>query len=282
VYEIRANGIFVAINVRPLREAQVRLAGASHVVAGSLFPRIHLFWEKGQLMKTILTCAAAMALLGSFALGQETKPAEKSDATSRIEREISACKWIENRNEIELAKFAQTKSQNEQVKQFAAKMIKDHGEAAKDLEKWGGGRAAVSTSTEPAKEGDAPGARVEVQTKRGGTFGVDFNAADKTNPDGSVNWVAIHREMADKCLAAAKKELAEKEGVEFDKCYIGMQIGAHQKMIIADEVFSNYVSADGKAKLDKCREMATEHLNEAKTIMKSLEGKSPGEVSRRQ
>ena len=181
-------------------------------------------------MKKIFSLALATTLCAGVAYGQETKPsepankAEKSADSTRIEQDIAAVKWVENRNEIELAKLAQSKSQNEQVKQFAAKMIKDHGEAAKDLEKWGGGRAAVAPGATPAatdkpatERGDAPGARLELQTKRGGVVGVDFNAADRTNPDGTVNWVAIHRQMADKCLAAAKKELGEKEGVEFDK-----------------------------------------------------------------
>jgi predicted outer membrane protein len=247
-------------------------------------------------MKTFFTLAAAVALCSTSLLAQETKPAEypskseKSDAsaTSRIEHDIAAIKWAECKNEIELAKFAQTKSQNEQVREFAAKMVKEHGEACKDLEKWGGGRAAVSSKAEPAatekpaEKTDGPGARLELQTKRGGVVGVDFNVAGSAHATGAIDWVAIHRQMADKCLAAAKKELADKEGAEFDKCFIGMQLGAHQKTIIADEVFANYVSADAKEKLDKCREMATEHLNEAKNIMKSLEGKSPAEVSRRQ
>ncbi len=201
------------------------------------------------------------------------------------EKEIAACKLVECRNEVELAKFALTKAQNPQVKEFADKMIKDHGEACKELEKWAGDYKAVkvegkeaTTKTETEKE--KSGARLELQTKKGGVVGVDFNAGATHTAGGALNWASIHQEMSAKCLAAAKKELGEKEGADFDKCYMGMQIGAHQKTIIADEVLVKYVSAESREKLEKCKATATEHLETAKSIMKTLDGKSGTEVSR--
>lgn len=244
-------------------------------------------------MKVFYKFAMVLALGSGLTMGQDTSPRDKTtrddgkaghhDAVHG-EKEIAACKLVECRNEIELAKFALTKTQNPQVKEFADKMIKDHGEACKDLEKWAGDYKIekVEGKVESgASEKENSGTRLELQTKKGGVVGVDFNAGGSHMASGALNWPAIHQEMAAKCLAAAKKELGEKEGVEFDKCYMGMQLGAHQKMIIADEVLSKYVSAESREKLEKCKTTATEHLEMAKNIMKTLEGKTSAEVSRR-
>lgn len=247
-------------------------------------------------MKLHAIAMGSLLLFSGFALAQDTdakKPESDRPAasdTSHAEKEIAAIKLKECRNEVELAKFAQQKTQNAEVKEFAARMIKDHTEACKDLEKWAGGAhaAGATRSDATAKEKeetteDKPGARLELQTKRGGTVGVDFNAGKGAAAgSGSFNWVAIHQEMADKCLAVAKKELTAKEGAEFDKCYIGMQVGAHQKMIIADEVLAKYVSPEAREKLEKCKATATEHLEAAKSIMKSLEDKPAARVTSRE
>jgi len=199
----------------------------------------------------------------------------------QIGQEIAAIKLSACRSEIELAKFAEERSKNPKVREFAAMMVKDHTEACKELEKWAGDYHnsdkahgdADATKKEVAADAK-PGARLELETKKGGVVGVDFNASQKATRAGRSNWVAIHQQMSEKCLAAAKKELGEKDGAEFDKCFIGMQIGAHQKTIIADEVFANYVSDDAQKKLEKCKETATKHLEAAKAIHKELESTS--------
>lgn len=81
--------------------------------------------------------------------------------------------------------------------------------------------------------------------------------------------------MADQCLATAKKEFAQKEAEDFDKCFIGMAIGGHQHAIDADHVFMNHASPQFRGELEDCLKMSTTHLNEAKEIMQKLEGKSP-------
>jgi predicted outer membrane protein len=232
---------------------------------------------------SILICSGAIVAQETPRKGQPESGKEKTEAKEawQADQEIAAIKLSQCRNEVELAKFAQQKSQNEQVRQFAAKMVKEHGEACKELEKWVGDyRTSDSDRTESDDAKKVPAAdekaatRLELETKKGGVVGVDFNASNKDARSGQLNWVAIHQQMSDKCLAAAKKELSAKEGAEFDKCFMGMQISAHHKTIIADEVLVNYVSSANREKIEKCREIATEHLEMAKTIHKELDGKS--------
>lgn len=233
----------------------------------------------------VSTTALLISWMGA-AIAQErpVERAEKSDAAStQADAEIAAVKLAEHRNEVELAKFAQQKSQNEQVRQFAAKMIKDHGEAVTKLEKIAGRLADDPRATaDPSRSKDAPQkgvlptndppgkANVQVQA---GRDGVQVEVDGKAGR-GALNWVAIHQQMAARCLASAKRELASKEGAEFDHCYIGMQIFAHQKMIDSDQVFASYVSGEHRETMETCMKTAQEHLREAKSLMETLAGKT--------
>lgn len=254
-------------------------------------------------MKVLRPLVACMMICSGVVLAQDTSPKDVQEKrvqtrdsdvkeAPQLEQEIAAIKLAECRSEIELAKFAEERSKNEQVRKFAAMLVKDHSEACKELEKWAGHDrntnekvrvdADATTKEREAASDDKPAARLEVETKRGGVVGLDFNAGKKGSaPSGHTKWIAIHQEMSEKCLAASKKELNEKDGVEFDKCFMGMQIGAHQKTIIADEVFANYVSSESQKKLDQCRETATKHLEAAKTIYKDLEAKSVASATKR-
>jgi putative membrane protein len=88
--------------------------------------------------KTLLGAAAAAALLGT-AHGQAMpepagKPTASAGALSKADQKILMDIAQGNMAEIEIAKLAQTKSQNEQVKTFAQQMIDDHTKAQSEVQ----------------------------------------------------------------------------------------------------------------------------------------------------
>ena len=89
----------------------------------------------------------------------------------------------------------------------------------------------------------------------------------------AFNWVTIHREVADRCLETAKKELGDKKANEFDKCYMGMQVAAHTKMVDELKVVKNYASGQFAQDLEKSLDTAEHHLSEAKKIMEEIKDK---------
>ena len=89
----------------------------------------------------------------------------------------------------------------------------------------------------------------------------------------AFNWVTIHREVADQCLQSAKKELGQKEGNEFDKCYIGMQVAAHMKMVDELKVLKNHASGQLQQDLEQSLETTEHHLSEARKIMEEIKDK---------
>ncbi len=249
-------------------------------------------------------------------IGREAPRAGAGAQVSRGDQEIAAVKLAFCRNELELAKLASQKAESDEVKQFAAKMVKEHTEGCANLEKWAGNLAAAGGRFDrpapgerreadqrrepafrpapgatpenfptfplrrepafrpaPGADADAPAAPDAPRARPGARPGADV--AIRGGQGGALNWVVIHQQLADQCLASAKQELAKKQGAEFDKCFIGMAIGGHQHAVDADQVFANYVSPQFRGDIDECLKMASAHLNEAKDIMGKLTGESP-------
>ena len=63
-----------------------------------------------------------------------------------------------------------------------------------------------------------------------------------------------------------------KQGAEFDKCYIGQQIGAHVGMLAQLRGSKSFANPELQAVIAEGEQMATKHLEEAKKIMAELEG----------
>jgi putative membrane protein len=217
--------------------------------------------------------------------------------TTKGDQEIAALKLACNRNEIELAKLAQQKATSPEVKQFAEKMVEEHTAAAEKLEKWAGALASArggadDRSDAPGRPGAAArpgeGADVDVRVAPGapGAPGarpgadVTIRGGAPGGAAGGLNWVSVQQEIAAQCLASAKKEFSQKEGEEFDKCFMAMAIGSHQHAVDADHVFMKHASPQFRTEIEEGLQMATNHLNQAKDIMQKLEGKSP-RVTRR-
>jgi predicted outer membrane protein len=227
------------------------------------------------------------------AAAREARPGAGAAEASQSDQEIAAVKLAMCRNEVELAKLASQKAQSDEVREFAAKMVKEHTEGCANLEKWAGAAGNPAGARDPratdrpfdsaAPRSATPGAtdRAAQPAVRPGAAAPATAAgvrpgADLAGPRGSdqgLNWVSLHQEIAQQCLASAKEELAKKEGAEFDKCYIGMAIASHQHAVDADHVFMNHGSPAFRGEVEECLRTATSHLNEAKDIMKKLADK---------
>lgn len=76
-----------------------------------------------------------------------------SGLAEQIDQEIAAVKLAAEQSEIELARIALEKATNEQVKQFAAKMVKEHSATAQKLESLAGNYGPKS-KTDAKTNGD--------------------------------------------------------------------------------------------------------------------------------
>src|SRR5262245_21590557 len=232
------------------------------------------------------------------------------------DQQIAACLYYGCRNEVEFAKLAQDKAQSEEVRQFAERMAAEHTEACNKLAKIAGNavtlearldalpgaarreerreerierreerRDEAAPRTEAAPPRDAapraaaePPRSLEIEAPGGTRVQIQPGARPglAAGGTGGLNWVAIHKQLADQCLATFKQELAAKEGPEFDRCFMGGQIMGHMKALDEIKVLRNYASAELRAELDACSQGCAEHLKEAKVLAKKMEGEAAG------
>jgi predicted outer membrane protein len=209
---------------------------------------------------------------------------------------MASCITIQNLEEVALAKLAEDKLQNEEVKKFAAMMQEQHQAYLTKLEKF-----ASEAARQPLDlKGTASRSELELTSTTGRTKQVseatpddraDANkttTAEKdrtTQSDKSgkqIDLIQIDREIAQECLNAAKAEMEKKEGVEADQCFLGYQIAKHAAMKTKLTVFERHASPELAKVFAEGAATAEKHKNEAEEIMKSLASADTGAERRAQ
>ncbi len=242
---------------------------------------------------------------------------------------ITDCLVSGNQAEIALARIAQERATDPEVKQFARKMIQDHTAFSQKLQtargtagrRQSGDQSAVESRSalggeanrdqsnrdqsnrEQPNAGQANGAQTNGDQPGVGSPGVDINAAgaqvrvrrgDTLNTTGAVGqdgrsqaggarqFVQMQKEVAAQCLQSMTRELSQKEGAQFDRCYMNSQVVAH--MMMADEltVYSKHVSDNLQSTLQEGLQTTRQHLATAKQIAERLEGSNPRSAVRNQ
>jgi predicted outer membrane protein len=88
---------------------------------------------------------------------------------------------------------------------------------------------------------------------------------------GSNPGVELHAQIKEACTQAFLQELQSKNGAEFDKCYMGQQILAHQDTLATLKVISQQASPELKQTLQQAQQSTQQHLQKAKDVMKQIE-----------
>jgi predicted outer membrane protein len=154
---------------------------------------------------------------------------------------------VDNRAEIQLARIAQERASCEEVQDFAKRMIDDHAEMVEKLQRF----ASTGRNSHAATQ----------------------NGQQAAGQGGELNFVRLKQQLGQQCVTSAERELEEKEGEEFDKCFMGMQIGLHMHMLDTLKVFSRYASPQLDEVIEDGEQATQEHLDKAKELMKDHEGK---------
>ncbi len=229
----------------------------------------------------------SVVLLSGIAAAQETRPSAPAttqpgvqvqghqNADQQIATIIAGC----NRNEVEIAKFALPKLQSSEAKEIATTLIKDHTAAADKFAKWAGQAANHNTGIRSGvREGgvDRPeGKREERREERREGARTEANPAAAPNTPATaraamtsgLNWLAVHQEMGEECLASCKKELSRYEGNDFDKAFLGHQIAGHMKSAVELKVFRRHASSELATEIDEALATTETHLKHIRATM---------------
>jgi predicted outer membrane protein len=201
---------------------------------------------------------------------------------------LTECLLNGNQAEITLAKLAGQKASDPEVKKFAEKMIEDHTAFANRLQSMKSGTAGQPNGTE-SRAGD-PGADTNVpaagnrnqsgESSESQTT-ADSNRGTKLQGGGARQFLQVKKEVESQCLQTKTRELSQKDGAQFDRCYINGQVAAHMKMADELSVFSRYASGDLQPILQEGLQTTKQHLDQAKQIAERLDN-APGRTANRE
>ena len=198
--------------------------------------------------------------------GQQ-QPGRMHTSDQQIAAVIATC----NRTEVAAAKFALGKLKSDDAKEIATMLIKDHTEAAAKFGKWAGQAANVNTGAKPEeKAGDNEEARTPPVTAP--AAGNQPRIALKP-ATAHLDWVALHQEMADEGLQACVKELSKYEGADFDKAFLGHQIGGHLMTAANLKVLKRHASSELGTEIDSAIEATESHLKKIRDLMNEKKDK---------
>lgn len=237
-------------------------------------------------MMKVMTTLATLALLGSqsvSAQGLTQNTRDVRNPTPTLDNQLAKCLAIDNWVEVELAKFAQSKSQSDDVKQFAQALQKDHEQFAARLKQIDPSSAELISSEKPS-EHHASEVHRDARTIERTTINQDAKeqrealaAGDRDatprQPEEAAQMLNIKHEVAAACVATFKKELGSKSANDFDRCYLGEQIGAHLQMLDTAKVFEQHAAPELAKALGEFRETTQKHLEHAKQLLAQRESK---------
>jgi len=256
----------------------------------------------------VLGCGIAPTIVAAQATPRDPAVAPAQPAVSDGRTVVGAqpnatdvflARWliIDNQNEIELAKLAEQKTTDSQVKDFAQQMIQDHQLMIDQLSRYvgetGESRASTAPATAPALTPPATAQPRTVEPNRngGGRTRTDVVREPARAPAGQgtperrtaarvtdqglipgqanpqTGMLALKQELAEECRSSARQELDRKDGKEFDECFIGMQLAGHMMAIDTMKVFQRHASEALQQTIAGGMKTAEGHFAMAKKIM---------------
>lgn len=192
---------------------------------------------------------------------------------AHTDQQLAAWLLVDNRGEIALAKLAQEKTSNSDIRDFAQHLIDDHSKIVEKLEQFAGTRRRTRGSDNRGSDNrgtDNRGTENRAANNRGPQTATAEYAGGQGRSSAGLNFVRLKQQLGQQCLASAKQELEQKDGNEFDECYIGMQIAKHMEMIDTLKVFSHYASENLDQVIEEGEDTSQEHLDHAKKLIKEL------------
>ncbi len=201
--------------------------------------------------------------LGSSLVAQQpeaNQPAQGANRQQQVgssltkDQTFAKCLAIANQEQVTLSRFASEKATNKEVKQFAATLEKAHQSCLEQL-----------NGISPQSESKANA--------------VTTNAAIAGNQSASVDFLQLHQEISTQCLKDSQDYLSKKEGAEFDKCFVGMQVAKHAGMLSTLTVLQRHASGKLQGLIKDDLEKNAKHMEAAVNLMDRLTASDTSKLS---
>ena len=244
--------------------------------------------------KKLVSSSICTTLLCTVVSAQETKPnqgasPQQANANQGVGKmtshalvtpqELASCWALDNQEQVALAKFAQEKTKNKEVSDFAKMIAEEHQSFLKKLSKFAPeasreGYLSVNQADQNRSSNDPNAAtnRTSDQGNNAGKNGVtNQNASNSGRATSGINMMQLQREIAQQCITDSKKYLSMIEGDKFDKCFVGMQIAKHAAMHTKLVVLQRHTSDEMHQMVSEGIQSAEKHMKAAESLMAKLD-----------
>jgi predicted outer membrane protein len=199
----------------------------------------------------------------------------RQGANQEVERFLASCLLEKNQAEVEISRIAAERSQNPQVKQFAQQMVNDHQQAVQQLQQVAGRQGSMNERdsariSSQYEERQQPAGGVQTPdrptTETNRSTSATVSTQDRTRGQDSAldELASIEKKIVEQSTQSLRQKLEQKQGAEFDHCYIGAQVGQHMHMAAALEVIQDEASG-------QLRQLAQQHLTTVKQHLEHAE-----------
>jgi predicted outer membrane protein len=208
---------------------------------------------------------------------------DASEASQALDTHLVLWLSTDNQAQITLSQLAAEKAKNEKVKQFAQKMVTEHEQCHQKLheivqaERQGQDRVREGRLGEGRRRqglsGQAQNARPDrLRQQRSGQDRTERREVRQTGSAAVANQLTtIRNEVCERNLQAALDELQNKEGADFDKCYMYLQTAAHLSMVNSINVFQQHTSGELQSALQEAGSKMEKHLKESKELAEMID-----------
>jgi uncharacterized protein (DUF305 family) len=180
-----------------------------------------------------------------------------------------------SQSEIQLANFALQHTKNEEVRNFAQMIIKDHVNLNKQLERfvseevrarWGNeSRASAGEPSAPQSDAKAPQSGTETAGQPASLPGSESTAGAKP-----ASLFQIRQDMSDQLVSSIERELGQYQGSDFDRAFLGQQFWGHVVFIASSTAGGKHLSGDLKQVADQGAKTAEKHLDDCRKLIRDL------------
>jgi len=185
---------------------------------------------------------------------------------------LAAWLIVDNEGEIAISQLGRQRAENDEVKRFAELMVADHTEMLTKLRTAAGTASAVSTGN--GSDSNNPNSN-RSSTEPGDTQARLSSSINGEMSSGDSLVARIKRELGAQCLQSKQQLLSAKQGADFDKGFMDMQVAMHRDAADTLKVFQRHATGPLRQIIEEGIQTTTVHLKHAQATKSMLEGKSP-------
>lgn len=202
------------------------------------------------------------------------------------QRLLAQCLIIYSETEAAVSEIGRQRAKHPAVKEFVDRMIKEHTEMIRKLQPSTGPdytsrpnathpdtNTAPQRTTNPAETLAKTGLPDAASANIGGISG-GGQTLTPSELHGGLDFAELEQELATQFLASIRSELNDKQGFEFDKCFMKLQVSRHKNTLDTLKVFQKRALGELRKTIGEALPRCEAYVELAQETLKALDGTS--------